>query len=224
VPRSTILPYRNHGLLFYWVHVNCHLCILYDSCLADFQCRIAGQAQNMPTLIGAQVFLGLSGPSAAAFQMFLGELVPVSHRGYWNALALGCATPMQMFGPIVGKSSLSLCTVETSRYSLCSRGAVRCACFMALGLSHECDFCFLFGHPAFSLLQPSLIQSTPYSTHQEGVSPQIRLHWARTIHPRPSLICPWDQLGRWLFPLGLCWNTCARHSGRPPSPWFFRVG
>jgi hypothetical protein len=57
-------------------------------------------------LIGAQVFVGVAAPSAATYQMYMGELVPVKHRGFWSAIVSVGTMPLQAFGPVIGKSPL----------------------------------------------------------------------------------------------------------------------
>jgi len=65
---------------------------------------MAARASSIPVLIGANAFLGVSSPPASSFQLFLGELVPIRHRGYWTAVTLTFIIPTQMFGPTLGRS------------------------------------------------------------------------------------------------------------------------
>ncbi|KIX06645.1 uncharacterized protein Z518_04621 [Rhinocladiella mackenziei CBS 650.93] len=65
---------------------------------------MSGTANNLNTLIGGAVFIGMAAVSGSTYQIYIGELVPIRHRGYWNSLILVPTLSLQSFGPVVGKS------------------------------------------------------------------------------------------------------------------------
>ena len=65
-------------------------------------------AQNITTLILAQVFIGLALASQLSFSICLAELIPNKWRGYNNALLFFMAIPFSTFGPIVARNFLAI--------------------------------------------------------------------------------------------------------------------
>jgi MFS family permease len=65
-------------------------------------------AQNIVTLIFAQVFIGLALASQLSFSICVAELIPNKWRGYNNAVLFFMAIPFSTFGPIIARHFLSL--------------------------------------------------------------------------------------------------------------------
>ena len=65
---------------------------------------LGAAAQNIVTLIFAQVFIGLALPSQLSFSIALAELIPNKWRGYNNALLFFMAVPFSTFGPIIARN------------------------------------------------------------------------------------------------------------------------
>ena len=64
---------------------------------------LGAAAQNIVTLIFAQVFIGLALGSQLSFTIALAELLPNKWRGYNNALLFFMSVPFSVFGPIVAR-------------------------------------------------------------------------------------------------------------------------
>ena len=65
---------------------------------------LGAAAQNIVTLIFAQVFIGLALASQLSFSVALAELIPNKWRGYNNALLFFMAVPFSVFGPIIARN------------------------------------------------------------------------------------------------------------------------
>ena len=59
---------------------------------------IAATANDITTIIGASVFIGISAAVALSYTMIVGELVPIKHRGYWYFITLVPVVPFAFFG------------------------------------------------------------------------------------------------------------------------------
>jgi len=68
---------------------------------------LGAAAQNIVTLIFAQVFIGLALPSQLSFSIALAELIPNKWRGYNNALLFFMAVPFSVFGPIIARNFIA---------------------------------------------------------------------------------------------------------------------
>lgn len=68
---------------------------------------LGAAAQNIVTLIFAQVFIGLALPSQLSFSIALAELIPYKWRGYNNALLFFMAIPFSTFGPIIARNFIT---------------------------------------------------------------------------------------------------------------------
>lgn len=64
-------------------------------------------AQNIITLVFAQVFIGLALPAQLSFSICLAELIPNKWRGYNNALLFFMAVPFSTFGPIIARNFIA---------------------------------------------------------------------------------------------------------------------
>lgn len=64
---------------------------------------IAATAQNISTLIGASVFIGIAAAVQLSYTMIIGELVPIKDRGYWYAVTLVPVIPFAFFGAFLCK-------------------------------------------------------------------------------------------------------------------------
>lgn len=64
-------------------------------------------AQNIVTLVFAQVFIGLALPSQLSFSIALAELIPNKWRGYNNAVLFFMAVPFSTFGPIIARNFIA---------------------------------------------------------------------------------------------------------------------
>ncbi|KAK5705984.1 hypothetical protein LTR17_021195 [Elasticomyces elasticus] len=65
---------------------------------------LGAAAQNITTLIFAQVFIGLALAAQLSFSIALAELIPNKWRGYNNALLFFMALPFSVFGPIMARN------------------------------------------------------------------------------------------------------------------------
>jgi hypothetical protein len=63
---------------------------------------MSSTAKSIDVVVAGSTFIGLATPMATAFQIYLGEIVPIKHRGYWASVMLICVMPFQAFAPIVG--------------------------------------------------------------------------------------------------------------------------
>lgn len=61
-------------------------------------------AQNMTTLILANVFVGLANPAQLGFTIAIAELIPNKWRGYTNALFFCASLPFAVFGPVIARA------------------------------------------------------------------------------------------------------------------------
>lgn len=68
---------------------------------------LGAAAQNIVTLIFAQVFIGLALPAQLSFSIALAELIPNKWRGYNNALLFFMAIPFSTFGPIIARNFIA---------------------------------------------------------------------------------------------------------------------
>ena len=59
---------------------------------------IAATARNIPTLIGASLFIGFAAAVQLSYTMIIGELVPVKSRGYWYFFTVIPVVPFAFFG------------------------------------------------------------------------------------------------------------------------------
>lgn len=80
-----------------WFFVGGNACALLGSILG-------AAAQNIVTLIFAQVFIGLALPAQLSFSIGLAELIPNKWRGYNNAVLFFMAVPFSTFGPIIARN------------------------------------------------------------------------------------------------------------------------
>lgn len=76
---------------------------------------LGAAAQNIVSLIFAQVFIGLALPAQLSFSIALAELIPNKWRGYNNALLFFMAVPFSTFGPIIARNFLA--TSQSWRWS-----------------------------------------------------------------------------------------------------------
>jgi MFS family permease len=61
-------------------------------------------AQNMTTMILANVFVGLANPAQLGFTIAIAELIPNKWRGYTNALFFCASLPFAVFGPVIARA------------------------------------------------------------------------------------------------------------------------
>lgn len=59
---------------------------------------MAATATQIPTIIGASVFIGIAAAVQLSYTMIIGELVPIKHRGYWYFVVLIPVIPFAFFG------------------------------------------------------------------------------------------------------------------------------
>lgn len=69
---------------------------------------IAATAPNMDALIVSSIFIGPASSLSVAYMIYLGELVPIKHRGYWLFIMLLSVIPFQWFAPLIGKQDPSV--------------------------------------------------------------------------------------------------------------------
>lgn len=77
---------------------------------------IAATAQNISTLIGASVFIGIAAAVQLSYTMIIGELVPIKDRGYWYAVTLVPVIPFAFFGAFLSHNFLLIATWRWSYY------------------------------------------------------------------------------------------------------------
>ena len=68
---------------------------------------LGAAAQNIVTLIFAQVFIGLALGAQLSFSIALAELIPNRWRGYNNAFLFFMAIPFSTFGPIIARNFIT---------------------------------------------------------------------------------------------------------------------
>lgn len=68
---------------------------------------LGAAAQNIVTLIFAQVFIGLALAAQLSFSIALAELIPNKWRGYNNALLFFMAVPFSTFGPVIARNFIA---------------------------------------------------------------------------------------------------------------------
>ena len=83
-----------------WFFIGGNACAFFGSILGAV-------AQNIVTLIFAQVFIGLALASQLSFSIALAELIPNKWRGYNNALLFFMAMPFSVFGPIIARNLIT---------------------------------------------------------------------------------------------------------------------
>ncbi|KAK4551369.1 hypothetical protein LTR86_011210 [Recurvomyces mirabilis] len=79
-----------------WFFIGGNVCALLGSILG-------AAAQNIVTIIFAQVFIGLALAAQLSFSVALAELIPNTWRGYNNALLFFMAVPFSVFGPAMAR-------------------------------------------------------------------------------------------------------------------------
>lgn len=57
----------------------------------------------MDALIVSSIFIGPASSLSVAYMIYLGELVPIKHRGYWLFIMLLSVIPFQWFAPLIGE-------------------------------------------------------------------------------------------------------------------------
>ncbi|KIX05619.1 uncharacterized protein Z518_03591 [Rhinocladiella mackenziei CBS 650.93] len=71
---------------------------------------IAATAKTITTLIVSSLFIGIASTLSVAYMIFMGEIVPVRHRGFWSASILAWICPIQYFAPTLA----TLCVLHQS--------------------------------------------------------------------------------------------------------------
>ena len=69
---------------------------------------IGATAKNIPTLIGAGVFMGIGGGVQLTFTFVICELVPNKHRAYVDSALFFCIIPFAALGPVIGEHTRSI--------------------------------------------------------------------------------------------------------------------
>ncbi|KAF2019705.1 fungal trichothecene efflux pump [Aaosphaeria arxii CBS 175.79] len=77
--------------------------VLGTSVLGLLGCIVGGTAQNIDTLIGANLMNGIAAAGQLSFGIVLGELVPNKHRGPVVTLVFLSSLPFAVFGPIIAR-------------------------------------------------------------------------------------------------------------------------
>ncbi|OQV10662.1 hypothetical protein CLAIMM_14629 [Cladophialophora immunda] len=74
------------------------------SVLAMIGSIVCARAQNIPTLIGGNVFLGVASSTQLSFYIVMGELVPMKHRYLATSALYIFVIPGSGFGPVMAES------------------------------------------------------------------------------------------------------------------------
>lgn len=80
-----------------WFFIGCSVLALIGNI-------IGASAQSVNMLIGTNCLNGLAAAGQLSFNVIIGELVPNSQRGPFNALVLSTSVPFAVFGPPVARA------------------------------------------------------------------------------------------------------------------------